>query len=133
MAIKYAEGECQMTYRIPKLSSADAEFTAFGAEFFDQSDSFGDFNISPPIGLNGISPNAGVGITAGAPAPQGVGGLLAGGGTVIADRNPDAQSDSPPSAASFPQETVTLPGSGLTFINTYDATVASDYHAAIIA
>jgi len=33
---------------------------------------------------------------------------------------------------SFPQETVTLAGSGLTFINTYDASVGSGYHTAIL-
>ena len=33
----------------------------------------------------------------------------------------------------FGQETVTTAGSGLVFINTYDASVAADYHAAIIA
>jgi hypothetical protein len=41
-------------------------------------------------------------------------------------------SQSTPVGAAFAPETVTLAGSGLTFINTYDASVASDYHTAIL-
>jgi hypothetical protein len=37
-----------------------------------------------------------------------------------------------PTGSAFGTETVTLAGSGLTFINTYDASVGTDYHTAIL-
>jgi CARDB/FG-GAP-like repeat/RTX calcium-binding nonapeptide repeat (4 copies) len=112
---------------------------------FDDSSNFGDDPLLDWLGVGSPVPTGAHGRGAvppatGAPQPptasdgnaaDGVpfqlvdDDLDAGGGTV---------SNGPPGNGSFASpETVTLSGSGLVFINTYDASVTTGYHAAIIA
>src|SRR4051794_32433022 len=59
-------------------------------------------------------------------------GIVPGTGTASSNGSANESSVVAPTAAAFSPETVTLAGSGLSFINTYDASVGADYHTAIL-